>query len=59
MAADIEREANKPGRPMADVLRTYAANLRTAAGNTQRACPVTEVVPASTVSDLRDSTPIA
>ncbi len=35
MAADIEREANKPGRPMADVLRTYAANLRTAAGNTQ------------------------
>jgi NTE family protein len=35
MAADIEREANKPGRPMADVLRKYAANLRTAAGNTQ------------------------
>jgi NTE family protein len=35
MAADIEREANKPGRPMADVLRTYAANLRTAAANTQ------------------------
>ena len=35
MAADIEREANRPGRPMPEILRKYAANLRTVAGNTQ------------------------
>jgi NTE family protein len=35
IADDIEREANKPGRPMRDVLLRQAANFRTVANNTQ------------------------
>lgn len=35
MADDIEREANRPGRPMRDVLLKQAANFRTVATNTQ------------------------
>jgi NTE family protein len=35
MADDIEHEANRPGRPMRDVLLRQAANFRTVAQNTQ------------------------